>query len=378
VPSRSARRARESRRPLVPAGAVWGVTAVTILLFIGIAMAVLVVTHSVQTLRSGGDATGGKIVSWVDTRTILVESVSGARPPVAVDVLTERVRRLPVKSVLFHASGARAMIGVEPSGDVVTLPIPSPGAKTATACGVAAPVASSPAAGIGVSSPDGRLSVAPDLADGTPTDVWRLRPARGVGPVKILTDGVSGAAGDPAWSSDSRMVAIPLEPGDAAEATIVVAWAPSWKPFQIRVAGYQGGPVVFGDAGTTLACAQPSQDSVVWVGSVTGAVQAEAPVPGLGGLAGRSADGRIVAFSGAAGGSQGGLLSVRQRRSAPSGAAVSGTWFRLPHPVESAVVDPSGRLAAAVCSDAGGRRSVYIVDLESVSGRVRLLAARAI
>jgi hypothetical protein len=341
-----------------------------------------------------GDPAGDKVVSWIDTRTVMVEFLSGSVAPQAIDVRTGHATRLPVRDVLLHLSGARGMIGCEASGDVVALDAGAYRPPETLRPFISS--ASSRRSAVGVPSPDGRWALSPQFAQETPTDGWDICAGTGGTVGSLLADGAGSAGGDPSWSPDSRSVAIPLEPGDASEATVVVAWAPAWRPVSIRLSGYQGGPVVFDEQGAELAYAKPGEGRLAWVGPTTGSLERQAKVPGLAGLAGRAADGRIVAFTGSDA-PQGGR-GLWLGRAPASGGAASGagaasgggaaaaepsegqaqdvTVVALPLAVEDAVVDPSGTVVAAVCADAGDQRRVFIIDLKR--GRARPLAARAL
>jgi hypothetical protein len=314
---------------------------------------------------------GDRIVSWIDTSSALVESVAGVEPPLRLEVDSGVRRRLPLEDVLMHLGGAGWAVGADKNGALLAVDLSRGAARDVAASKVAV-------ARCGAKSPDARLVAARELDDGAPTDAWSVFSADGTRVAKLTVDGAGSAGGDPAWAPDSEAVALPLEPGDADEATIVVAWAPGWRALQIKVKGYEGGSVAFDPGGGGIVFAKPGSDGELRrAGRATGEIDAAARVPGLGGLAGRAADGRLAVFvtradpkdlGGEPGPETGAVLLFDDLPDGLFGGGPDGI-IRLPCAVESAVLDPAGERALVVCARSETARELYVVDL--ASARVR-------
>lgn len=383
VPVGRPRRARAAGRGR---GRVLGVLGLSAALIV-VAVAAGALAGLLATARLGGDGDlsggylGDKVVSWIDTSTALVESVAGVEPPQCLDVDSGVRRRLPVEDVLMHLGGAGWAVGADKNGALLAVDL-----SRRAACGPA--VSRVAAARCGAKSPDGRLVAARELADGAPTDAWWVLSTDGARVARLTPDGAGSAGGEPAWTEDSQAVAVPLEPGGAREATLVVAWAPDWRPIEVRVAGYEGGTIAFDPTGANLVFAKPGRDGegeLKRVGRGTGMEDLAVRIAGLGGLMGRAADGRLAVYvtraapedlEGGPGPATGAVLLVREP---PTEGARPGeaAWplggpedvIRLPRDVESAVLDPSGLRALVVCADGESTRRLYVVDL--AAGTVR-------
>lgn len=337
------------------------------------------------TARLGGDGDpgrgylGDKVVSWIDTSTALVESVAGVEPPQRLEVDSGIRRKLPVKDVLMHLGGAGWAVGADKNGALLAVDLSRGAAREAASSKVAV-------ARCGAKSPDDAFVAARELADGAPTDAWSVFSADGTRVAKLTLDGAGSAGGEPAWAPDSQAVAVPLEPGDADEATIVVAWAPGWRPLGVRVRGYEGGTIAFDQAGASLLYATPGPEGLLRrAGRSTGVEDLQLRIPGLGGLMGRAADGRLVLFvtradpgdlGGEPGPPTGALLAMpeppadaSQPGGSPEPLASPEGIIQLPSDVESAVLDPAGERALVVCARSETTRALYVVDLATKAVR---------
>jgi hypothetical protein len=316
---------------------------------------------------------GDKVVSWIDTSTALVESVAGVEPPQRLEVDSGIRRKLPLQDVLMHIGGAGWAVGADKNGALLAVDLARGAAREAASSKVAV-------ARCGAISPDEELVAARELADGAPTDAWSVFSADGTRVAKLTLDGAGSAGGEPAWAPDSQAVAVPLEPGDAEEATMVVAWAPDWRPLAIRVKGYEGGTIAFDSDGADLLYATPGPDGQLrQVGRSTGDEDLGVRIPGLGGLMGRAADGRLVVFvthadpedfGGGPGPASGAVLVIDEPAAGlpragetPESLLGAEGMIRLPCDIESAVLDPAGERALVVCARSETTRALYVVDL---------------
>lgn len=339
---------------------------------VGTLAGVLATRRSVED-ELGRGYLGDRVVSWIDTSTALVESVAGVEPPLRLEVDSGVRKRLPLQDVLMHLGGAGWAVGADKNGALLAVDLSRGAARDAAASEVAV-------ARCGAKSPDDRLVAARELADGAPTDAWSIFSAEGKRVAKLTHDGAGSAGGEPAWAPDSQALALPLEPGDADEATVVVAWAPEWRALQVKVKGYEGGTIAFDPGGASIMFAKPgTHGELRRAGRATGEVDAAASIPGLGGLAGRAADGRLAVFVTRAdprdlgahpGPRTGAVLLVDELRfeapslgGAPEPIAGPDGIIQLPCAVESAVLDPAGERALVVCARSETARELYVVDL---------------